>query len=211
MRAFTSTRTLWQDEAKKEELKKEEEAKEETKDEAALEEEAPVKDMKDEKIEELEKLVRELRNNWKLALADAENIKKIAARDVEKARDFGIEKLVKQLMGVVDTLDIVVQNKPDFELEENKNNELAKSAFLAIDAIYKQFFQVFGNYGLVEVRPKIGDSFDPMLHNALFEVDAPPGSDAKPGTIGLFVKSGWKRKDILIRPANVGVVKSPDH
>lgn len=43
VRAFTSTRTLWQDEAKKEELKKEEEAKEETKDEAALEEEAPVR------------------------------------------------------------------------------------------------------------------------------------------------------------------------
>jgi len=36
--------------------------------------------MKDEKIEELEKLVQDLKNNWKLALADAENIKKIAAR-----------------------------------------------------------------------------------------------------------------------------------
>lgn len=36
--------------------------------------------MKDEKIEELEKLVQELKYNWKLALADAENIKKIAAR-----------------------------------------------------------------------------------------------------------------------------------
>lgn len=50
-----------------------------------------------------------------------------------------------------------------------------------------------------------------MLHNALFEVDAPAGSDAKPGTIGLIVKSGWKRKDNLVRPAHVGVVKSPDN
>lgn len=36
--------------------------------------------MRDEKIEELEKLVQDLKHNWKLALADADNIKKIAMR-----------------------------------------------------------------------------------------------------------------------------------
>lgn len=61
---------------------------------------------------------------------------------MEKARDFGIEKLVKQLMGVVDTLDIVLQNKPNFELEEHKNNELAKSAFIGIlSLLWKNFYR----------------------------------------------------------------------
>lgn len=49
---------------------------------------------------------------------------------MEKARDFGIEKLVKQLMTVTDTLDICLQHKPNFEEEAHKNNALAKNAFM---------------------------------------------------------------------------------
>lgn len=44
--------------------------------------------MKDEKIEELEKFVLDLKNNWKLALADAENIKKIAQRGVSRFKRY---------------------------------------------------------------------------------------------------------------------------
>jgi len=100
--------------------------------------------------------------------------------DVEKAREFGIEKLVKQLMSVTDTLEIALQNRPNFEAEEHKNNSVAKSAFigqfscllcplclslmypfLAIDAINKQFFSIFANYGMNEVKPAIGDAVRP--------------------------------------------------
>jgi len=186
-----------------------EEAKEElTDNEKLFEKVEKKKDPKDEKIEELEKIVQELKNNWKMALADAENIKKISARDVDKAREFGIEKLVKQLMSVTDTLEYTLQHRPNFELEANKDNDLAKNAFVALDAINKQFFTIFTNYGMMKVKPAVGDNFDPMLHNAMFEVEAPAGSNATPGTVGLVVKPGWKRKDSLMRPASVGVVKS---
>jgi molecular chaperone GrpE len=206
MRQFSSSSSLWQEQKKEKKEEKEDEKEEEKKDEVEVKEEK--KDMKSEKIEELEKLVQDLKHNWKLALADAENIKKIAARDVEKAREFGIEKLVKQLMTVTDTLEITLQNRPNFDSEEHKSNAIAQNAFIAIDAINKQFHATFSNYGMVEVKPAVGDPFDPLLHNALFEVDPPANSDAKPGTVGLIVKPGWKRKDTLFRPAAVGVVKT---
>jgi len=69
--------------------------------------------------------------------------------------------------------------------------------------------QIFDNYKLVEIVPQIGEQFDPLKHSALFEMEAPPGSLAKPGTVAAVVKRGFKRNEVLIRPASVAVVKPP--
>jgi len=161
---------------------------------------------RDQKIEELTKTVIELRNNIKLGMAEVENTRKRLQKEVDKAKEFGVEKLVKNLFSVTDTINICLQNKP--VMQENENVD-AVIAFEALETTKKQLLSVFkDSYGIEEFIPTIGDPFDPMHHNALFEVDPrEKHPEATPGTIGLVVKSGWKRQHQLLRPAGVGVVK----
>lgn len=173
-------------------------------------------DPKDAKIKELEKrlgefekMVDELRAGWKGALAEQDNVRKRAQKEIEKAKDFGVEKLCKHLFNVNDTINIILQNQPDFDLPENQNNIHAKSAFEGIQRVKQQFASAFADsYEIEEFQPELGEMFDPLQHNALFEVDPPKGKDIGPGKVGLLVKSGWKRKGSLLRPASVGVVKA---
>eukprot|EP01128_Nolandella_sp_AFSM9_P004891 TRINITY_DN2298_c0_g1_i1.p1 TRINITY_DN2298_c0_g1~~TRINITY_DN2298_c0_g1_i1.p1 ORF type:complete len:226 (+),score=82.68 TRINITY_DN2298_c0_g1_i1:187-864(+) len=160
----------------------------------------------EKRIATLEALCKTLNEKYKTSLADLENYRKISQRDVTKAREFGAEKMVKKLFPVVDTLDICLQNKPDFELPEHKDNAEAQSAFQGLITTKKNLISIFADNGLEEIKPELGDEFDPNFHNALFQLDA-PSAEIRPGQVGLVVKSGWKRKDILMRPADVGVVK----
>eukprot|EP01124_Arcella_intermedia_P035602 TRINITY_DN911_c0_g1_i1.p1 TRINITY_DN911_c0_g1~~TRINITY_DN911_c0_g1_i1.p1 ORF type:complete len:267 (-),score=67.97 TRINITY_DN911_c0_g1_i1:104-904(-) len=176
---------------------------------AEKEPEKPQVDNRDQKIEELTKTVIELRNNIKFGMAEVENTRKRLQKDVDKAKEFGVEKLVKNLFSVTDTINICLQNKP--VMKENENVD-AVIAFEALETTKKQMLSVFkDSYAIEEFIPTIGDPFDPMHHNALFEVDPPQNHpEATPGTIGLVVKSGWRRNHQLLRPAGVGVVKQKD-
>ena len=52
---------------------------------------------------------------------------------------------------------------------------------------------------------EVGDKFDPNMHEALFEY---PDEKMEAGTIGQIMKIGFSLKDRVIRPAEVGVIKS---
>jgi len=157
------------------------------------------------KLKETEKLLQEYRNKELIAIAEQDNIRKRMQKEVDKAKEFGIEKLVKNLFGVVDTLNYCMQHKPNFDDSQYKDNQTAKSAFEALEATKTQFMQILEKTcEIVEVVPTIGEAFDPLKHNALFQVDMP---NLPPGKIGLVFKSGFKRVNVFLRPADVGVVK----
>jgi len=160
-------------------------------------------------IKDMEKTIEELKAGWKIALAEQDNIRKRSQKEIEKAREFGVEKLCKHLFNVNDTVNIILNNKPNFELPYNKDNSHAKSAFEGLEQVKNQFVGALRDaYEIEEVYPELGENFDPLQHNALFEVDAPVGKNIQPGQVGLVVKSAWKRKGTLLRPASVGVVKA---
>eukprot|EP01123_Difflugia_compressa_P002154 TRINITY_DN12879_c0_g1_i1.p2 TRINITY_DN12879_c0_g1~~TRINITY_DN12879_c0_g1_i1.p2 ORF type:complete len:242 (-),score=34.39 TRINITY_DN12879_c0_g1_i1:122-847(-) len=170
--------------------------------------EESVVDPLDDKIKDLEQRAKALNEMWKNSLHDVENVKQRMSKDLHKAQDFGVEKFVRNLFSVIDTLNICLQNKPDFNSPQFKHNSSARSAFESIETTKNQFCSVLkDSYGIEEVVPALGDNFDLTQHHALFEVEPPPDSSIEPGKIGLVVKSGWKRKDVLLRPASVGTVK----
>mmetsp|Transcript_47405 Transcript_47405/g.57403 ORF Transcript_47405/g.57403 Transcript_47405/m.57403 type:complete len:99 (-) Transcript_47405:138-434(-) len=51
---------------------------------------------------------------------------------------------------------------------------------------------------------KVGDKFDPNLHEALFEY---PDEKMEPGTLGQVMKVGFTLKGRTIRSAEVGIIK----
>jgi len=187
------------EEPKKEELKTDEKEKSKT-EEPKKEELKKEIDPKDEKIATLNQQIVDLRNNLKIALAEIENVRKRLQKEVDKAREFGVEKLIKNLFPVIDTINICLQNKPNFSDKEVGANVEAKIAFDALESTKTQFLTIFkDSYGIEEYVPKMGETFDPMIHNALFEVDPPEGTNIPPGTIGVVAKYGWKRNGILLR------------
>ena len=97
-------------------------------------------------------------------------------------------------------------------MSSSKNIEYAKTAFLSktnsafIEEMHSKFVnndpslpQSWKNY-----FDEIGDEFDPAIHEAMFQI---PDPDATPDTIGQLLSCGYKFKDRVLRPAQVGTYK----
>jgi molecular chaperone GrpE len=136
--------------------------------------------------EEHERLLR--------AAADLENYRKRAAREREDVQRFGNERLLKDLLPVVDGLDRALQAAP-------QGDALADG----IRMVRATFEQALAKHG-VTAFSALGERFDPALHEALLQVP----TAAKPaGTVVLEHARGFKLHDRLVRPAMVGVAVEP--
>lgn len=74
-----------------------------------------------------------------------------------------------------------------------------------IVAVEKDMQKTFNQFG-VKKYGEAGDTFDPEIHDALFEI---PDGSKEAGTIGQVVKVGYKLKDRVLRAAQVGTYKKP--
>ena len=127
--------------------------------------------------------------------AEFENVKRRSARDVENAHKFGAEKLISDLLPVLDSLDKAV--------ELASETEGAEAMTEGIELSVKMFLDALGKNGLREVDP-LGEPFDPALHEALAAV---PNEDAEPNTVMEVIQKGYSLNDRLVRAAKVVVVK----
>jgi molecular chaperone GrpE len=124
------------------------------------------------------------------AAADLENYRKRAQREKEEVQRYGSERLLKDLLPVVDNLDraLAVAAAED---------PLAHGVRL----VRKALEEALGRHG-VEVFSSLGQPFDPRLQEALAQVDAP---DATPGTVVAEHGRGFLLHGRLLRPALVAV------
>ena len=153
---------------------------------------------------EMERLQQELaaseeraKNHWEQylrALADVENVRKRAAKDLESTRQFAVEKFAQDLIAVKDSLELGIANagKSDVaSLLEGKNATLRLLA------------KAFEKAQIEEINPE-GAVFNPELHEAMM---AQP-SDAPPNTVLNVVQRGYQLNGRLLRPARV-IVSAP--
>jgi molecular chaperone GrpE len=126
--------------------------------------------------------------------ADLENYKKRAVKEREDVQRFGNEKLLKDLLPVVDGLDRALAHAAeDDPLREG------------VKLVRAQLEQVLARHGVTGFSA-MGQRFDPALHEALMQV---PTKDQPPGTVVLEHARGFKLNDRLVRPAMVGVAVEP--
>ena len=133
--------------------------------------------------------------NWERyvrALAEADNIRKRAGRDVEHAHKFALERFGKELLGVKDTLEmgLAVEGASVESLLEGSN------------ATLKLLASTLERFGIVEVDPA-GEPFDPDFHEA---ISMQPSDDVEPGSVVTVVQKGYTLNGRLLRPAMVIVV-----
>jgi molecular chaperone GrpE len=143
--------------------------------------------------ETLERLKEEHERHLRAA-ADLENYRKRAQRERDEVQKFGVEKLVKELLPVVDNLDRALAAAPD-------TDPLADGVKLVRSSLE----QALARFG-VKPFSALGQPFDPARHEALLQV---PRADQPPGTVVLEHARGFTLHERLVRPAMVGVAVAP--
>jgi molecular chaperone GrpE len=136
----------------------------------------------------------ESRDLYMRALAELENVRKRASRDVEQAHKFGLERIAHDLIGVKDSLELGLASGASADaLREGTRATLQ----LLAKALEKA--------GVSEIVPK-GEQYNPELHEAMV---MQPSAEHVPNSIVQIVQKGYQLNGRLLRPARVIVAKEP--
>lgn len=151
----------------------------------------------DPRVSKLQTEVTELKDHMLRALADAENARKIAKRDVENAHHFAITKFAKSLLDVADNLQLAISSIPEEDVEKD---EQLKALMDGVKMTESALMKAFHSHDLHKFGEK-GDKFDPNMHDALYQLNDP---SLEPGTLAQVLKCGYRLHERVIRPAQVG-------
>ena len=143
-------------------------------------------------VERLRATVVGLRDETLRERAELENQRKRLARDVDLARKFANERLLSELLPVLDSLDAGLGAAA---------GEDAAALRAGLDLTQKQLLKVAADNGLTVVDPA-GQPFNPDLHQAISQADA---AGVAPGSVVQVFQKGYLLNDRLLRPALVVV------
>ncbi|MBF7053489.1 nucleotide exchange factor GrpE [Halomonas sp. KAO] len=161
-------------------------------DQAAAESDNPEAEVLAARVEELEQSVTEAKDQALRAAAEAQNVRRRAEQDAEKARKFALEKFVKELLPVVDSLEKALEAMADGASESHREG---------VSMTLKLQLDVLGKFG-VEVVDPAGEPFDPQYHEAMAMV---PNPELDPNSVMEVVQKGYLLNGRLVRPAMVVV------
>jgi molecular chaperone GrpE len=145
--------------------------------------------------------VETLKDKLLRAIAEGENVRRRAERQVSDAATYAVTGFARELLAVSDNLRRALEALP----EEMHDDERLKAFVEGVELTERELLNAFEKTGIKKIEPE-GDEFDHNLHQAIFEVET---LDAKPGTVVQVVQTGYVIKDRLLRPAMVGVAKPP--
>jgi molecular chaperone GrpE len=165
-------------------------------DDAATGPETPDTAVADDEIETLRAERDDMRDRFMRALADAENARKRADRDRREAEQYGSTRLARDLLPVHDNLTRALSVATDETRKE------AAALIEGVELTLRELTQVLAKHGVTTVSPAIGDTFDPQMHQAMFEAPLP---GTKAGEVIQVMAEGFMLHDRLLRPAQVGV------
>ena len=134
------------------------------------------------------------------AVAEADNSRKRAEADVERERKYALEKFVKALIPVVDSLDMAL------EAGKSKSENAQDAMVQGVEATLRLFFFFFSTFGVERIDP-VGEPFDPNVHQAISMI---PSKDVKPNCIVSVMQKGFILNGRVVRPAMVMVARAAE-
>lgn len=152
----------------------------------------------DARVERAEESAAEFRDQFLRTAAELENVRRRAARDVESAHRFGVERFAREMLAVVDSL----------EMGREAARGAGESGAVAegLEATLRLLLSVLGKFGVSPIEA-FGEPFDPEAHEAIM---TQPSTEAEPDTVIGVVQQGYRIHDRLLRPARVIVARTPD-
>ncbi|MFT4632624.1 MAG: molecular chaperone GrpE [Candidatus Pseudothioglobus sp.] len=133
------------------------------------------------------------------AEAEMQNVRRRSEREVEHAVKYGVEKIVQNLLPVVDSLEKAVEAAE----QTGADNDATQAIIEGVGLCQRLFLEVIVKAGVVTVDPH-GEPFDPNLHQAISMVENP---DVEPNSVVAVVQKGYSLNGRLVRPAMVMVAK----
>lgn len=130
------------------------------------------------------------------AMAELENVRRRAQRDVENAHKYALEKFAGELIGVKDSLEMGLATQ----------SATADDLRTGSEATLKLLAKAFEKAGVLEIEAE-GKPFNPEFHEAMAMVSMP---DKAPNTVINVVQKGYVLNGRLVRPARVIVAKAPE-
>ncbi len=135
------------------------------------------------------------------ALAEAENIRRRAEREVSEAKLYGAANFAREMLTFADNLRRAIESVP-----QDVRSDLTPSLSALLEGVElteKDFLSRLGRFGVKPIEA-LGARFDPNQHEALFEI---PDETKIAGTVAQVVEQGYLINDRVLRPAKVGVAR----
>lgn len=145
------------------------------------------------KIQELEAKLEEEENRFLRLRADFDNLRRRSQLDREAAEKYRAQKLLTDLLPVLDNLERALQVEVA--------SEDAISLYKGIEMVYRTFIEATKQEGLEAIAAE-GVAFDPTVHQAVMQES---DSDKESGIVLRELQKGYKLKDRVIRPSMVSV------
>ncbi len=154
-----------------------------------------IKELED-KLNAKEEEAKETYDRLLRVSAEFENYKKRSAREMEDFRKFANQSLIKEMLSVVDNLELAIDSA-------NEKQESHNSLKEGLDLTRKELLRVFEKFSVTPIESK-GKLFDPTYHEAVMQEE----TDEYPeNTIINEMQKGYLIHDRLLRPAMVVVAK----
>jgi molecular chaperone GrpE len=151
----------------------------------------------------LEKERDQLKDNVLRALAETDNVRKRANRQIEEARLYAVEKFARDLLNVADNLSRAVEAVPPGS--RGIMTDAVKTALEGVELTQKELVTVLSRHGVTAIDSSPGAAFDPNMHQAVTQVP----SEHPAGSVAELYQSGWRIGDRTLRAALVAVSGGP--
>ena len=151
---------------------------------------------------ELEQANQKAQDNWDKALriqAEMENLKRRTQKDLDDTRKYAVERFAKELITVVDSLELGLQAISGDSDEVQKFRE-------GSELTLKQFEAAFAKANIETLNP-LGQPFNPEHHQAMA---MQPSVDVAPNSVLTVFQKGYLLNGRLLRPAMVVVAKAAE-
>ena len=143
---------------------------------------------------------RESKENYDRVLrvsAEFENYKKRTSRELEEFRKFANQSLIKELLSVVDNLELAINST-------NGHQTIDQSLLQGLEMTHKEILKVFEKFNVKPIEAK-GQVFDPTFHEAVMQEET---DEVDPNTVVNELQKGYLIHNRLLRPSMVVVARS---
>jgi len=146
-------------------------------------------------LDRVQQELEQLKDKYARVHADFDNIKKRLEREKYQALEYAQEKFAKDLIPVVDSLEMAIKA---VEAEGMEAGELLSKVKEGVELTMKQFLSALEKHGITPVDENA--PFDPNIHHAVQQVDSP---EHESGQIVSTFQKGYKYKERTLRDAMV--------
>jgi molecular chaperone GrpE len=157
--------------------------------------EDPIRELEG-KLKATEEEAKETYDRFLRVSAEFENYKKRSAREMDDFRKFANQSLLKEMLSVVDNLELAINSA-------NVNPKSDSSLKEGLDLTHREIMRVFDKFNVKPIESK-GKSFDPTYHEAVMQEET---DDYPENTVINEMQKGYLIHDRLLRPAMVVVAK----